>query len=344
MSSRTLRLLTIFSAACTLLVPLATPSFGLVQIDGPCPLRKLRASGSAVWQLLECHKAAMTLQQPVDPTCVGSALADLENKFQSAEKTKGCAGTLKIGRARRVVRRIARQLANQAGDFGNGHADAGIINAANAYFLSFPNFVRYWRDHDVNELHGLIFDAFDSVGYMPHDLLLSMVRLRGEVLPECGDGARTRSEECDGPDAPTCPGTCQPDCTCGARCGDGVVNRPGEHCDGADDSACPGACTDQCTCPSPTCGNGAVDDGEQCDQATGNCGQPGQPEECKVCLPFGTSKSVLDPTPCCDGTPCEATVNALSCICKPSCGFAGEARPFHDCCGGAQASDFGFCP
>lgn len=36
-----------------------------------------------------------------------------------------------------------------------------------------------------------------------------------EPTPECGNDVLELGEECDGSDAPTCPGLCQPDCTCG---------------------------------------------------------------------------------------------------------------------------------
>ncbi|MBI4818448.1 MAG: hypothetical protein HY791_19435 [Deltaproteobacteria bacterium] len=74
--------------------------------------------------------------------------------------------------------------------------------------------------------------------------------------PFCGDGiVNALGEQCDGADAPECPGLCQVDCTCPttAVCGDGVVNQPTEQCDGVDDGACPGLCQGDCTCSASIC-------------------------------------------------------------------------------------------
>lgn len=119
--------------------------------------------------------------------------------------------------------------------------------------------------------------------------------------PRCGDGVRNlASEACDGPDlgSVTCeglglgPGTlsCDSSCkfntaSCSAppRCGDGVINRPGEVCDGADlggqtcaDSGFLGgtlSCNADCTLNAssctgrPFCGDGEINQSsEECDQ------------------------------------------------------------------------------
>jgi hypothetical protein len=87
--------------------------------------------------------------------------------------------------------------------------------------------------------------------------------------PTCGDGlVNAPGEQCDPPNDATCPGLCQPDCTCerAATCGDGTVNQPTEQCDSPDDAACPGQCQDDCSCPQPFCGDGMVNQPvEQCD-------------------------------------------------------------------------------
>ncbi len=67
--------------------------------------------------------------------------------------------------------------------------------------------------------------------------------------PVCGNGVRQVGEDCDGIDAPFCPGRCQLNCTCPLPvCGNGVVEE-GEECDGASASACvTGRCNADCTC------------------------------------------------------------------------------------------------
>ncbi|MBI4818449.1 MAG: hypothetical protein HY791_19440 [Deltaproteobacteria bacterium] len=88
----------------------------------------------------------------------------------------------------------------------------------------------------------------------------------------CGDGIiNVLGEQCDGADAPECPGLCQVDCTCAvvSVCGNDVTEGA-EACDGTDDAACPGLCQGDCTCgvPPPVCGDGVVNQiSEECDGA-----------------------------------------------------------------------------
>ena len=67
--------------------------------------------------------------------------------------------------------------------------------------------------------------------------------------PVCSNGVREVGEDCDGTDAPFCPGRCQSSCTCPAPvCGNDVVEL-GEECDGTSASACAtGVCKSDCTC------------------------------------------------------------------------------------------------
>jgi hypothetical protein len=67
--------------------------------------------------------------------------------------------------------------------------------------------------------------------------------------PRCGDGlVNAPGEICDGADLFACAGQCADDCTCLPACGDGARNAVDETCDGADDTACPGFCRTDCSC------------------------------------------------------------------------------------------------
>ena len=79
----------------------------------------------------------------------------------------------------------------------------------------------------------------------------SMTLVKGAPPPaaRCGDNLVNQpGEQCDGADHTACRGACQPDCTCAPVCGDGHVNQPTEACDGSDDAACPGLCLSDCRC------------------------------------------------------------------------------------------------
>lgn len=105
------------------------------------------------------------------------------------------------------------------------------------------------------------------------------VRIRGKLVPECGDGVRAASEACDGSDTGSCVGACTTSCTCADACGDGIV-QAGEACDGTG-----------CEVEDP---NG--------------CGPPGSSNACQCCAAaspcyvrgFGTITPVE--LPCCTGT------------------------------------------
>ena len=73
----------------------------------------------------------------------------------------------------------------------------------------------------------------------------------GTLCPACGDSIQAPGEECDGGDDASCPGACQPDCSC-AECGDGIV-APGEQCD--DGNRVDGdGCSADCSFEDGTCG------------------------------------------------------------------------------------------
>jgi hypothetical protein len=106
-------------------------------------------------------------------------------------------------------------------------------------------------------------------------------------------------EVCDGSDDAACPGACHPDCTCGAVCGNNVVEGS-EQCDGAGSVACPPeACQADCTC-GPFCGNNQIDPGEACDgNGTGTCMGTCQ-TDCQ-CAPF-CGDNQRQGSELCDGT------------------------------------------
>ena len=94
---------------------------------------------------------------------------------------------------------------------------------------------------------------------------------------ECGDGIVTRFEFCDeGTEGNTGEyGHCLPDCSAlGRHCGDGVVD-PEEECDDGDNLGGYYGCNPDCT-SGPRCGDGVrqPDLGEECDAGAQN-GQPG---------------------------------------------------------------------
>src|SRR5262245_371602 len=106
---------------------------------------------------------------------------------------------------------------------------------------------------------------FTRVAIDGGSLLVQMVRSDGAIrdtmtlvkgtpgaAPRCGDGLLNQpGEQCDGPDHFACPGTCEPDCTCTPVCGDGRLNQLTEVCDANDAAACPGLCLADCRCGDP---------------------------------------------------------------------------------------------
>ena len=94
----------------------------------------------------------------------------------------------------------------------------------------------------------------------------------------CGDGVVTRFEFCDDGSAQNTGvyGHCMPDCTAlGPHCGDGNVDAGFEECDDGDNLGGPGGCNPDCTA-GPRCGDGIKQPelGEGCDAGSDN-GVPG---------------------------------------------------------------------
>lgn len=113
----------------------------------------------------------------------------------------------------------------------------------------------------------------------------AVARVRGTLIPSCGDDVRAGSEACDGADLGGCPQACGSDCTCASPppvCGNGVIEQ-GEECDGG--TVCRNRRPGEYGCHAPP-----DDHACQCCATTGPCYVRG----------FGNAAPVE--TPCCTGT------------------------------------------
>ena len=177
----------------------------------------------------------------------------------------------------------------------------------------------------------------------------------------CGDGIKTREEQCDEGAANSnsgAYGSCRTDCKLGPYCGDKVKTSPPEDCDDGTNLTpwTPAASTTQCAplCKMPTyCGDGIVQGsfGEQCDDgvADNNGG-------------YGKCTSTCTPGPRCgDGIPqaqfgeeCDNGFNVTAYVkhpaptdCAPTCKkprFCGDGIvdfPFEQCDKGAANTSSG---
>src|SRR5262245_22335881 len=80
--------------------------------ESRCDSRKLRAVGSGVARLLECHAKSREAVQSLTPACRESALERLPAAFAMAEAAGGCDGTISLPDARRVALRMARRMSS----------------------------------------------------------------------------------------------------------------------------------------------------------------------------------------------------------------------------------------
>jgi len=135
----------------------------------------------------------------------------------------------------------------------------------------------------------------------------SLIKMKDEVAPatcqRCGDGVvNLPGEECDGTDDSACPGYCIPRGGGGGICGDNLRNTGAqcecatEECDGTDSPACPGLCLANCTCPKQVCNNGVKEVGEECDPA-------GSTADCPVGEICGGFCECVPNVPCDCGSP-----------------------------------------
>jgi fibro-slime domain-containing protein len=144
--------------------------------------------------------------------------------------------------------------------------------------------------------------------------------------PSCGDGVKNGGEKCDDGKNDGTYGTCNPGCTLAAYCGDGNLDAPEESCDlGNQNSATaygPDKCTSRCTV-APRCGDKAVDVdfGEACDDGVNN-GQPGScSPDCKAFIPLPSCGDAIlqNPPEQCDQG--KAVNGTLASTCDSHCRF-----------------------
>jgi hypothetical protein len=213
----------------------------------------------------------------------------------------------------------------------------------------------------------------DGVTYNSREALTGQpqIEVTVEAVGVCGDGAINRpDEECDGADAPSCPGQCRTDCTCPwvptsttttiaattttttlppPGCGDGTVNQLSEECDGGDDAGCPGACGIDCTCTEAAfCGDDLVNRAaEECDGVDATA-CPGACEANCTCPapPICGDDDINQASEACDGVDAPSCPGACQadCTCAPpACGDNHVNQAAEDCDGADAAACPGRC-
>jgi fibro-slime domain-containing protein len=186
----------------------------------------------------------------------------------------------------------------------------------------------------------------------------------------CGDGIVAGSEQCDpgpGPSDGGLPdasasdggasdagssgvyGGCNPDCTLGPYCGDGIVQNPPEQCDDGRNLVTYGGATKQCGpgCKwAPYCGDDIVSNGEQCDSGANNVPLTGNPYGTGVCTTACTiaphcGDGVVQSAngeQCDDGPNNGSSGSNCDATCKLKCGN-GVVDPGEDCDQGSKNVD-----
>ena len=282
------------------LILAAMPAFAASAPGGRCCAAKLRATGAREKQLFRCWaQAAVRGTATADPACVVAAGSGLARQFTRAEDAGGCAGVGDAGRVQTDIERLASEVATLLRPTSSvslcaarklKHAGRVATSLARAFGDHAPNPADHLgaielvvaalgeqiaAKYTQIEVHLTCLTTGDAGAVVqrlasgvgapaaPDGMLLAS----GRLCPSCGDDVQGGGEQCDGADATSCNGPCQPGCVC-PTCGDGVKDQPSEACDGSDAAACPGLCQADCTCPAPVCGNGIVENGEQCD---GSC-------------------------------------------------------------------------
>lgn len=171
----------------------------------------------------------------------------------------------------------------------------------------------------------------------------------------CGDGIRTREEQCDLGTPPLVPsgqnrtpalyGGCSTTCRLGAYCGDAVLSSPPEACDDGINLTTYGGTQKRCGpgCSfAPWCGDAIVSNGEQCDDgASKNTGAYG------ACSPSCTlgprcGDGIKDAPEQCDHGPSNgASADGCNVDCTLRCGD-GVKQPGEACDDGAQNNVGGY--
>jgi cysteine-rich repeat protein len=143
----------------------------------------------------------------------------------------------------------------------------------------------------------------------------------------CGDGHMNGGEQCDDGNNVNGDG-CENNCTPTPRCGDGLVNLPGETCDPPGSVA--GASGNLCRADCTVCGDGHMNGGEQCDDGN-NVNGDGCENNCTPTSRCGDG--IVGPGETCD--PPGSVAGASGNLCRPDCTVCGDGHMN----GGEQCDD-----
>jgi fibro-slime domain-containing protein len=167
--------------------------------------------------------------------------------------------------------------------------------------------------------------------------------------PRCGDGIKNGTETCDDGKNDGTYGTCKADCTFAGYCGDNLLQTPPELCDnGAQNNVSaygPDQCTNRCT-PAPYCGDKAVDGthGEVCDDGV-NSGKAGSCKvDCSGYVPLNScgDGKIQSPEACDTGASNGTATSNCDTHCRIKCGN-GVKDAGEQCDNGVNDGSYGTC-